>query len=146
MIAASAVLLGAGVLGAARFESHEVKPALPLTAAQQRFRELSRSWPTEPTYALTFDARYPSSPSLTSMRAAFDPSDDYSGLPRTGAYELVDAYCSGCHSLQIVMQQRASHARWAALITWMTETQNMPPLEEDEAAVLTYLAEHFSAN
>lgn len=97
----------------------------------------------QPHYTFPFKPLTPEKHAALKNPYRFDPNDDYSGLPRTGAYELVDAYCSGCHSLQIVMQQRASEARWKELLLWMSEKQNMPPLEDDEQNVLRYLATHF---
>lgn len=76
--------------------------------------------------------------------STYSETDDYWGLPREGAYELVAGYCSACHSLQIVMQQRASRERWRSMLKWMVEEQNMPPLDPQEyEQILDYLTEHF---
>lgn len=83
--------------------------------------------------------------SAVARASGFDPADDYWGLPRTPGYEEVDAYCSGCHSLSIVMQQRVTKERWDSLIKWMIDKQGMPPLPEgDDELVKTYLSRHFS--
>lgn len=83
--------------------------------------------------------------STVALVSGFDPADDYWGLPRTPGYEEVDAYCSGCHSLSIVMQQRVTGERWESLIKWMVDKQGMPPLsEEEDELVKAYLARHFS--
>jgi len=79
--------------------------------------------------------------------SAFDPSDDYWGLPRTDGYEEVAAYCAACHSLAIVMQQRVTAERWQYLLKWMVDKQGMAPLErEDNKIVETYLLKHFSSD
>jgi hypothetical protein len=79
--------------------------------------------------------------------SAFDPADEYWGLPRTAGYEEVEAYCSGCHGLAIVMQQRVTPERWAELLTWMVEKQGMPPLEvEEQSLVQAYLTQYFSTS
>ncbi|MEM9880216.1 MAG: hypothetical protein AAF862_13165 [Pseudomonadota bacterium] len=139
-------MCGLAIIGAQNVGSAAAQSAHASAAKAQNIAALAKSWPTEPNFSFSFSPLAPSRPSRAADAALFDGEDDYSGLPREGAFELVDAYCSGCHSLQIVMQQRASKRRWASLLLWMTEKQNMPPLEEDEAAVLSYLAKHFGAN
>jgi cytochrome c1 len=76
--------------------------------------------------------------------AVFDANDEYWGLPRNPGYETVAAYCSACHSLQLVMQQNRNARRWDELIEWMITTQNMArPPEEDRQAMVDYLARNF---
>lgn len=84
-------------------------------------------------------------PGAAEQTVLFDPSDDYYGLPADGGTEdLVMAYCAACHSLRIVMQQRASADRWDELLTWMVEKQNMPELDPaDRAQILDYLSTYF---
>jgi hypothetical protein len=61
-----------------------------------------------------------------------------------GEYELVAAYCAGCHSFEIVMQQRATRERWEYMLTWMSDKQGMVPLDDEtENLVLEYLATNF---
>ena len=107
--------------------------------------ELAKSWPAEPPYKVNFDPIDPNV-KVTDFKAAakFNPADDYNGLPRDGAYELVDAYCTACHSIRIVMQQHATTERWDSLLTWMRTEQGMPELEPDERRdILAYLEKHF---
>ena len=76
--------------------------------------------------------------------SSFDPNDDYWGLPRSTGYEEVATYCSGCHSLEIVMQQQQSEKGWRELLVWMTEKQGMAVLEaEVETTIVDYLAREF---
>ncbi|GAB4526446.1 MAG: hypothetical protein Tsb0010_09810 [Parvularculaceae bacterium] len=107
--------------------------------------EIAPGWPPEIAYGLPYDALKPLEFStVAAARAVFDPEDAYSGLPRDEGYALVDAYCTACHSLQIVMQQRYARAGWDRRLDWMVETQGMaamPP--EDRAIILDYLARHF---
>jgi len=77
----------------------------------------------------------------------FNPNDTYWGLPRTPGVEEVSAYCGGCHSLQMVMSQHATQARWSYLLDWMVAEQGMAPIPpEDRDTVLDYLTRHFGAN
>lgn len=79
-------------------------------------------------------------------RAAFNPADPFGGLPQTEGYELVAARCAACHSLNVVMQQSLPQERWDYLLTWMSASKGMPPLEpEDRRVVLAYLTQHFGA-
>lgn len=58
--------------------------------------------------------------------------------------ELTGAWCGGCHSLNLVTQQGMTRDGWDELLHWMTEKQNMPPLEGDRRdQVLDYLAANF---
>ncbi len=72
---------------------------------------------------------------------AFDPADDYWGLPREAGVETVSAYCSACHTMQIVMTQRQSREGWDYLLTWMVEKQGMsPPAKDTREEILDYLS------
>lgn len=65
-------------------------------------------------------------------------------LPAGEGAELVDAICSGCHSLRLVLQQGMSRDRWAETIDWMVEEQGMAELDAETGdAILDYLAAHF---
>ena len=67
-------------------------------------------------------------------------------LPDDAGREEVEIYCSACHSLKIVVQQRLSRDAWDETLVWMVEEQAMDPLTEDERKlVLDYLAAHFNA-
>lgn len=67
--------------------------------------------------------------------------------PEGEGRELTGAWCGGCHSLNLVHQQGMSRTRWDELLHWMTEQQNMPPLEgERRDTVLDYLATHFGVD
>ena len=99
-----------------------------------------------PDFSWTFNALDPGLAPSETIAAAFDPTDDYWGLPRNEGYDLVAGYCAACHSLRIVMQQRASAERWDALLDWMVEKQGMAePPAEDRAALVRYLSEAFGA-
>ncbi|GJL96088.1 MAG: hypothetical protein DHS20C05_24930 [Hyphococcus sp.] len=77
----------------------------------------------------------------------FDPQDDYWGLPRSKGSEETAAYCTACHSLRIVMQQRQSRDGWDYLLTWMTEKQGMAePFPEDREILLDYLTREFGVD
>lgn len=144
---ALAIVYGSLVLAVA-WSATNGKPSHPRASEEQRSRDylaLVETWPAAPSYDVTFQALRPISVhDGQTGRAVFDVQDDYWGLPRTDGYELVDLYCTACHSLQVVMQQRASYDRWQTTLKWMTDTQNMAPLPaEDEVIILSYLADHF---
>jgi len=128
----------------APLNSHR-EPA-PSASREDRIRTFANSWPQEPDYAPLFNALDPALDVSDTAPSAFDPTDDYFGLPRQGEYELVYGYCSACHSLRIVMQQHATRTRWVELLAWMQEKQGMAePPPEDKAAIVDYLAAHFGA-
>ena len=139
----SALLLASTVLLSACYGPNETnEPA----DKNERLLQASQSWPRDPDYSVKFIALKPlgEDENHDSTRPSFDDRDDYWGLPRTGEYELVAAYCAGCHSFEIVMQQRATRERWEYMLTWMSEKQGMVPLDADtEELVLDYLATNF---
>ena len=61
----------------------------------------------------------------------------------TGA-PLVAAWCGGCHSIELVTQQRLDREGWQQLLQWMQEEQGMPEMPvEHQVQVLDYLATHY---
>jgi hypothetical protein len=65
-------------------------------------------------------------------------------LPAAPGRDDVVAWCSGCHSMALVVQQGMSRARWDDTITWMVETHKMPePAAEERKVLLDYLSEHY---
>ncbi len=66
-------------------------------------------------------------------------------LPDGKGKEEVKAYCSACHSLRLVLQQRLKRSDWDEVLVCMAKKQGMsemPP--DDRALVLDYLAKHLS--
>lgn len=110
------------------------------------FAAMADAFSGEIDYAPDYSALDPLTPAVGSAaRDLFNPQDDYWGLPRTTGYEETAAYCTACHSLRIVMQQRQTREGWDYLLTWMSEKQGMaPPHPEDRETILNYLAEHFT--
>lgn len=126
----------------------EIRPETLSEAQRQRIGSLAAGWTGEPDYSTGFDAIDPNVriSDFAAAAARFDPRDEYHGLPREEGFELVDAYCTACHSLRIVMQQHATRERWDDLLVWMVEKQGMPALPGDEReVVMDYLATHFGA-
>jgi len=131
--------------------SKAIKPlskSTTFTQAQRaRIAEHVKGWDTNPSYEADFNALDPSYKVAALSNSLFDPADDYWGLPRDekGTFELVDAYCTACHSASIVMQQRATSERWKELLIWMESKQGMAKIpEQDEDLLLEYLGRHFS--
>lgn len=65
------------------------------------------------------------------------------GLIVDKGVEDVMVTCKSCHSLEIVMQNRADRDGWKDLIVWMQETQNLWQLP-NEAIILDYLAKNYA--
>ncbi len=65
------------------------------------------------------------------------------GLPDEKGREEVIAFCSGCHSIRLVVQQGLTRAGWEELLQVMYDEQEMPQLEPgDTVLVLDYLTKH----
>ena len=69
--------------------------------------------------------------------------DAGSGLIVDTGFEQVRAQCGACHSLRLVLQNRADRDGWLQMIRWMQDTQGLWPLGEKEAVILDYLATHY---
>ena len=64
-------------------------------------------------------------------------------LPDGKGKEEVEAYCSACHSLRLVLQQRLKRSDWDEVLESMAEEQGMSEISpDDRALVLDYLARH----
>ena len=64
-------------------------------------------------------------------------------LPDGKGKDEVEAYCSPCHSLRLVVQQRLKRSDWDEVLVSMVKEQGMskmPP--DDRALMLDYLAHH----
>jgi cytochrome c len=71
--------------------------------------------------------------------------EDFGGLPAGPGQEETYYSCNACHSIRLVTQQRLSRGRWDEILDEMVEKQGMPPLpDEERALVLGYLAQHLS--
>ncbi len=112
---------------------------------EQRLVAMADNWSGEIAYGAPYSALTP----LNSVENAatdirFNPADDYWGLPRSEGIETVAGYCSACHSLAIVMQQRQTQDGWNYLLNWMVEKQGMAPLPDDmRAEIISYLSREF---
>lgn len=67
-----------------------------------------------------------------------------SGLIANPGFETVIQNCSGCHSLDIVKQNRASREGWKEIIEWMQATQKLWDLGPNEAIILDYLGANYA--
>ncbi len=66
------------------------------------------------------------------------------GLVYAEGFDLVRNTCTGCHSAQLVTQNRATRAGWQSMIRWMQETQGLWELGDNEGPILDYLATHYA--
>ena len=79
--------------------------------------------------------------------AAYDPTDEWQGLPEGDGREAVYFNCIACHSTAIIQQQRMTEGYWKYTLERMVEDMGMPTLAADEFdLVLAYLIEHFGAD
>lgn len=66
------------------------------------------------------------------------------GLVYAEGFDLVRATCTGCHSAQLITQNRATRSGWESMIRWMQRTQGLWELGSQEAPILDYLAAHYA--
>ena len=116
-------------------------------AAMDPIAAMADAWCREINFTPAYAALNPYADASAQLAAAaFNPQDDYWGLPRSEGVETVAAYCSACHSLQIVMAQHQSREGWDYLLHWMVEKQGMaPPAPEMRQEILAYLTREFGA-
>ena len=82
---------------------------------------------------------------LLASGVSADERGEYGLLVGEPGVDAVHAYCTGCHSEMIVVQQGKTRDHWADMLEWMVEEQGMAEIEEpDLAIVLDYLAEHYN--
>lgn len=58
-------------------------------------------------------------------------------------YRDVVNNCTGCHSAELVIQNRMDTQGWEATIKWMQETQNLWDLGDSEAVIIKYLVTNY---
>lgn len=118
------------------------------TATENPIATMSDKWSGEMNYAPSYAALNPyQSTDAEIVTSAFNPGDNYWGLPRSAGVETVAAYCAACHTLQIVMQQRQTREGWDYLLNWMVDKQGMaPPPDDTREEILNYLTREFPAN
>ena len=76
--------------------------------------------------------------------AAEPELDPFTGLKKTGDWELVRNNCVSCHSAKLITQQSGTESHWLGLIRWMQEKQNLWRFEpQTEKKIITYLAENY---
>lgn len=70
--------------------------------------------------------------------------DAATGLVKAPGWQLVRVHCGGCHSHQLVTNQRGGRQTWLDIIRWMQETQNLWQFDrETEDGILDYLATNY---
>ena len=76
--------------------------------------------------------------------AAEPELDPFTGLKKTGDWELVRNNCVSCHSARLITQQSGTESHWLGLIRWMQAKQNLWQFEPDtEQRIIAYLAENY---
>jgi len=70
--------------------------------------------------------------------------DEDTGLIIADGYEVVKNNCRGCHSMSIVLQNRADYETWQSTIRWMQKKQGLWKIpEEQEKRLFTYLSKNY---
>ncbi len=70
--------------------------------------------------------------------------DVATGLMAADGLLMVKSNCIACHSSALILQNRFTREGWKEKIEWMQETQGLWDLGKNEAAILDYLAAHYS--
>ena len=75
-------------------------------------------------------------------------NDDIDTLTKdtTGAWRLIQAHCTSCHSATLITQQRLNRAGWGKTIRRMQSQENLWDLGDLEPQVLDYLTKFYGAN
>ena len=78
------------------------------------------------------------------MKAIVGPAEtaEIAALPDGAAKALVAERCLICHSAGLISQQRKDAAAWGRTVTQM-RTWGTPIQDEDQAALVAYLTQHF---
>jgi len=67
---------------------------------------------------------------------------EIAGLPEGSAKDLVASRCLLCHGAGLIAQQRKDSAGWGRTVTQM-RTWGTPIQDDEQAAIVAYLAQHF---
>ena len=59
-------------------------------------------------------------------------------------FELVVSNCTGCHSSDLVIQNRMTKQGWEDIIEWMQKKQNLWDLGPNRAKIVDYLAKNYA--
>ena len=78
------------------------------------------------------------------MKAVVVPAEaaEIAALPDGPGKALVTERCLLCHGAALIAQQRKDAAAWGRTVTQM-RTWGTPIQDEDQTALVAYLAEHF---
>jgi cytochrome c5 len=78
------------------------------------------------------------------LKAIVAPAEtaEIAALPDRAAKTLVAERCLLCHGAGLITQQRKDAAAWGRTVTQM-RTWGTPIQDEDQSALVAYLAEHF---
>lgn len=79
-------------------------------------------------------------PQLAIVLLALAAQVESSGLAPGEGRDVVWAACTSCHTAEIIVASHMSRKTWDTTISWMEETQGLPPLEPDiRTVILDYL-------
>jgi cytochrome c5 len=80
------------------------------------------------------------------LKAITQPAEaaEIAALPEGAAKALVTERCLLCHGAGLITQQRKDAAAWGRTVAQM-RTWGTPIQDDDQTALVAYLAEHFGA-
>lgn len=88
--------------------------------------------------------------STTPATPASDDTSDDTDSPEFGTLKIAEgvdvthAYCTACHSTDIIAQQGQTRDGWNDIMIWVVEKQGATPIEEpDRTVVLNYLEANY---
>ncbi len=137
----AALAVAAGVFAFFFLESGERADGIPLESAERlaRIEAMAKSGPKSPDYASVFDPLDPDRAAESAPVLA--PSDGLAEVSDDETRSYVEAVCGGCHSFNLVAQQRLTRPQWDAMLALMVKDHGMPELPaKDRQNVASYLA------
>ena len=64
--------------------------------------------------------------------------------PQSEGGAVTAAFCGACHSLALVQSQSLQRSEWDRVLRWMSDTQNMPRIQEPlRGQILDFLVREF---
>ena len=81
---------------------------------------------------------------LVTTNKTLATEDPQTGLIISTGWELVRANCGGCHSYEMITNQRSDRQGWEEMIRWMQSSQNLWEFDpQTEKSILDYLSKNY---
>jgi cytochrome c5 len=75
--------------------------------------------------------------------AGGEPVDKKTGLVIDKGFDIVQTWCTACHSARLITQAGKTRDGWRDTIRWMQATQGLRDLGEREDEILDYLSKNY---